>query len=110
MPENDEVWAALSTVIHPTFGLSLVTLQMVRAVNADGNSVAVDLVMDCSVCASREAVLGQVHGKLRELVPASGQITVMIAPEKWSPPWEDYWMTSGIDSAQPFDDKNQKDV
>lgn len=110
MPESDDVWAALSTVIHPTFGLSLVTLQMVKAVNVDGDSVTVELVMDCSVCASREAILGQVHRNLRDLVSAPRRLIVTLAAETWSPPWEDYWMTSGIDPARPIDDENQKDT
>lgn len=106
MLESDDVWEALRTVVHPTFGLSLVTLQMVKAVHVGGESVTVELVMDCSVCANREIILGQVHRKLRELVPAPNGVTVALAPEIWSPPWEGYWFTSGMGSSEPIDEDN----
>lgn len=109
MPERREVLAALGTVIHPTYGLSLVTLQMVSAVEIEGDSISVQLLLDCSVCASREAILGQVHRKLGRLLSDTGHLAVSLAPQAWSPPWEDYWFTSGMDAAGPIDDDNDKD-
>lgn len=96
MVGSDEVWAVLGTVIHPTFGLSLVTLEMVKAVRVNGDAVTVELLLDCPGCPGAEAALAQVSRKLRALDPAPGQVTVSLAAEKWSPPWECYWLTSGI--------------
>lgn len=101
MPETRDVWTALETVIHPTYGLSLVTLQMVNAVTVDGDAISVELVLDCTVCASREAILEQVHRKLAALLPETGRLAVSLAPQTWSPPWEDYWFTSGMDTDDP---------
>lgn len=109
MPEERDVLAALGTVVHPAYGLSLLTLQMVNAVEIDGDTISVDLMLDCSVCASREAILGQVHRKLGRLLPDTGHLAVSLAPQAWSPPWEDYWFTSGIDPAGPLIDDNEKD-
>jgi metal-sulfur cluster biosynthetic enzyme len=90
---SDDVRAVLSTVIHPTFGLSLVTLQMIKAVQVNRNEITVELVMDCPGCPAAEAALAQVSQKLQALHPAPGRVTVSLALEKWSPPWEAYWFT-----------------
>jgi ATP-binding protein involved in chromosome partitioning len=97
MVKRDAVWTALGSVIHPTFGLSLVTLEMVKDVRVDGDAVTVELRLDCPGCPGAEAALAQVSRKLRALNPAPGLVTVSLAAEKWSPPWEGYWFTSGID-------------
>lgn len=110
MVERDEVWAALRSVIHPTFGLSLVTLKMVTAVQIDEEAVTVELVMDCPGCPSGEAVLAEVNDRLRALAPGPGRVTVTLAPERWSPPWEGYWFTSAMDSTEPIDRNNEKDT
>ena len=107
MPDKQEVWAALSTVIHPTYGLSLVTLQMVNAVEIDGDTVSVELLLDCSICASREAILGQVHRKLAGLVPDNGHLTVTLASQAWSPPWETHWFLSGMPTPGATDENDE---
>jgi metal-sulfur cluster biosynthetic enzyme len=50
-----EVRAALDQVTHPTFGLSLIALNMVRAVRMSAERIEVDLVMRvaCPGCAAR---------------------------------------------------------
>lgn len=83
----------MSAVVHPTFGLSPVTLEMVKTVRVDTDSITVELVLGCPGCPSGEAVLAQVNRKLRDLLPPSGRVTVTLVPEKWSPPWEGYWFT-----------------
>jgi metal-sulfur cluster biosynthetic enzyme len=93
MVSSDEVWAVLNTVIHPTFGLSLVTLQMVKAVQVNRSKVTVELVMDCPGCPGAEAALAQVSQKLQALDPPPERVTVSLVLEKWSPPWEAYWFT-----------------
>lgn len=98
------MWAALGTVIHPTYGLSLVTLEMVQGVEVGGDAVTVELALDCSICASREAILSQVHRKLGALVPASGRLAVTLAPQPWSPPWETHWFLSGMPAPGEPDD------
>jgi metal-sulfur cluster biosynthetic enzyme len=55
MPTEAEVRAALDEVIHPSFGLSLIALGMVRAVRVYDRVIEVDLVMNCP--AARQAKL-----------------------------------------------------
>jgi len=101
VPDRDEVWTALRSAIHPTFGLSLVTLRMVKNVRVDDGTVTVELVMDCPGSPGGEAALAQVSRKLRAICPPPGQVIVRLLPEKWASPWDGFWFTSGIGEVSP---------
>jgi metal-sulfur cluster biosynthetic enzyme len=51
-----EIRAALDEVIHPSFGLSITALEMVRAVHLDPASITIDFVMNCPGCPAGEVV------------------------------------------------------
>jgi len=88
MPTEAEVQAALDSIIHPTFGLSLGVLQMVRAIRITADRLEVDLVMNCPGCPAGEATLAKVHQALRALDRSGGsRVVVRLRPEIWTPPF-----------------------
>ncbi|MBP7691390.1 MAG: iron-sulfur cluster assembly protein [Anaerolineales bacterium] len=77
----------LGTVIHPSFGLSLVALDMVRAIRIEAGQVEVDLVMNCPGCPGAEAALALARTKLKAI--AGGRVVrLQLLPQLWTPPWE----------------------
>lgn len=89
MPTEAEIQAALKTIIHPTYGMSLSALQMVRAVRLAPARIEVDMVMNCPGCPAGEATLAQARHALQALFPAGGgQVSIQLLPEVWRPPWE----------------------
>ena len=86
MPTEAEVRAALAEVIHPSFGMSLIALNMVRAVRVSGNLIEIDLVMNCPGCPAGEVVLAQAR---RSLAGLNGHaVKLNLLPHAWSPPWK----------------------
>ncbi len=81
-----DVRAALDRVIHPTFGMSLIALNMVRAVRMSADRIEVDLVMNCPGCPAGELTLVQVRQNLVAL--NSGDVRLNLLPQIWTPPWE----------------------
>jgi len=78
------VYAALSNVIHPAFGLSLIDLDMVRAVRVSVRGIEVDLVMNCAGCASPTVALARARQALQEL--HAGEVRLRLLPQAWTPP------------------------
>lgn len=85
-----EVRTVLAEVIHPTFGMNLLTLGMVRSIRISQSSIELELVMNCSGCPAGEAVLARVRDKLSK-INGSDRIKVLLLPEVWIPPWEYSW-------------------
>ncbi len=86
MPTEAEIYAALDEVIHPSFGMSLIALNMVRAVRVSGTAIEVDLVMNCPGCPAGEVVLAQARQNLEALL--IGTVRLNLLPAIWTPPWE----------------------
>ena len=86
MVTEAEVRAALDRVIHPTFGLSLIALNMVRAVRVSADRIEVDLVMNCPGCPAGEVALAQARQNLAAL--NGGAVKLNLLPQMWVPPWE----------------------
>jgi metal-sulfur cluster biosynthetic enzyme len=86
MPTEVEIRAALDKVIHPSFGMSLIALNMVRAIRTCGTVIEVDLVMNCPGCPAGEVVLAQAHQNLEALT--GGDVWLNLLPVVWTPPWE----------------------
>ena len=86
MVTEAEVRAALDQVIHPTFGMSLTALNMVRAVSVTAAAVEVDLVMNCPGCPAGEVTLTQARRRLEAL--NSSRVRLNLLPQVWTPPWE----------------------
>ncbi len=89
MPTEAEVRAALGAVIHPTYGMSLIALQMVQAIRLSANCIEVDMVMNCPGCPAGEATLAKAQQVLQALFPANtGRVTIQLLPRVWRPPWQ----------------------
>ena len=86
MVTEAEVRTALDRVVHPTFGLSLIALNMVRAVRVSDNSIEVDLVMNCPGCPAGEVALASARQALQAFDPRAVRLTIL--PQVWIPPWE----------------------
>lgn len=84
-----EVRAALGTVIHPTYGMSLVTLQMVKGIRLSPDRIEVDLVLNCPGCPAGQAVLARAQQVLQAFfAPGDGRIIIRLLPQVWQPPWQ----------------------
>jgi len=81
-----EVRALLDGVSHPSFGLLLVALNIVRAVCVSDNAIEVDLVMNCPGCLVGEVVLAAARQTLQSLNSRAIRLTIL--PQVWVPPWE----------------------
>ncbi|MFO7661407.1 MAG: iron-sulfur cluster assembly protein [Chloroflexota bacterium] len=87
MPTESEVRAALSRVIHPSYGLSLVGLGMVRDIAIDNAGIFVSLVMNCAGCPAGQLALGLAWRAIEALLPPGKcQANVRLLPEVWEPP------------------------
>ncbi len=80
-----EVRAALDEVIHPSFGMSIIALDMVRAIRVTAATIEVDLVMNCPGCPASEMALAQARQRLEVL--NSGRPQLSLLPQVWTPPW-----------------------
>ena len=88
MVTEADVRAALDRVTHPTFGVSLIALNMVRAVRVSADRIEVDLVMRgaCPGCPAGEVALAQARQDLTAL--NGGEVRLNLLPQMWTPPWE----------------------
>ena len=86
MVTEADVRAVLDEVIHPSFGMSLIALDMVRAVRLVDDRIEVDLVMNCPGCPAGEVALA----RARQTLTASqvGAVRLNLLPDLWTPPWE----------------------
>jgi metal-sulfur cluster biosynthetic enzyme len=86
MPTEVEICAALGEVTHPSFGMSLIALNMVRAVRVSDDAIEVDLVMNCPGCPAGEVALSQARQALTAF--QVGVVRLNLLPDVWNPPWE----------------------
>ncbi len=88
MTNEKEVMTALDTVIHPSYGMSLVALQMIRSVAVNDQGVQVEMVMNCPGCAAGKVTMGHAHRVLRPLLGSKQEeVTIVLRPEVWQAPW-----------------------
>jgi metal-sulfur cluster biosynthetic enzyme len=86
MVTEADVRTVLDEVIHPSFGVSLTALNMVRAVRVSDDLIEVDLVMNCPGCPAGEVTLAQARKNLAAL--QGGEVRLSLLPQVWTPPWE----------------------
>jgi metal-sulfur cluster biosynthetic enzyme len=86
MVTEADVRAVLDGVIHPSFGMSLIALEMVRAVRVSADRIEVDLVMNCPGCPAGEVTLAQARKNVIAL--SGGDVRLNLLPQYWTPPWE----------------------
>ena len=66
--------------------MSLIALNMVRAVRVSEDAVEVDLVMNCPGCPAGKVTLAQVRRNLIAL--NGGDVRLNLLPQVWTPPWK----------------------
>jgi metal-sulfur cluster biosynthetic enzyme len=86
MVTEAEVRTVLDEVIHPSFGMSLIALDMVRAVRVSDSAIEVDLVMNCPGCPAGEVTLALARQKIE--AACGGAVRLNLLPQYWTPPWE----------------------
>lgn len=86
MVTETDVRTVLDEVIHPSFGMSLIALDMVRAVRVSDSAIEVDLVMNCPGCPAGEVTLALARQKIEAL--CGGAVRLNLLPQDWTPPWE----------------------
>ncbi len=86
MVTEADVRTVLDEVIHPSFGMSLIALDMVRAVRVSDGKIEVDLVMNCPGCPAGEVALTRARQNLTAL--DGGDVRLNLLPQVWTPPWE----------------------
>ncbi len=86
MVTEADVRAALDEVIHPSFGMSLIALEMVRAVHIEPSAITIDLVMNCPGCPAGEIALASARHKIERMQVGAVQLNLL--PAGWTPPWE----------------------
>ncbi len=92
MVTEEDVRSALEGVIYPSFGLSVVALQMVRDLRISQAGVEVDLVVNCPGCPAGEATLAKVRRTLQSLQSHDGgEVRIQLLSEVWTPPWEAFF-------------------
>ena len=86
MVTEADVRAGLDEVIHPSFGMSLIALGMVRAVRVTAEVIEVDLVMNCPGCPAGGVALAQACHSIARLNGYTVKLNLL--PQVWIPPWE----------------------
>ena len=86
MLTESDVRAVLDDVIHPSFGLSLVALGMVHAMQVSPDTIGVDLIMNCPGCPAGEAVLALAAKRLKALDGVQ-TVKLSVLPKVWRAPW-----------------------
>jgi metal-sulfur cluster biosynthetic enzyme len=81
---NDDILAALKTVIDPELGINIVDLGLVyrAAHNADGIDIA--LTMTTPSCPLGEMITEEIKLALRDRFPDAPDVRVELV---WDPPW-----------------------
>ena len=87
MVTEAQVYAVLGDVVHPSFGMSLVELGMVRAVRVEPHSIQVDLVMNCAGCPGPQAAIERAFHAVQTL-DAHASVQISLIPGVWRPPWD----------------------
>ncbi len=89
MPTEADIRAALAEVIHPTYGMSLVTLQMVQAVRIASDHIEEDMVMNCPGCPAGKIALAKAKEEIESLCsPGELRVVISLLPKVWNPPWQ----------------------
>jgi metal-sulfur cluster biosynthetic enzyme len=89
MVTEAQVYGVLNEMIHPSFGMSLKVLEMVRAVRVLQSRIEIDLVMNCPGCPAGQAVLDNVRRALHALDQETA-VRLNVLPEVWHPPWGEW--------------------
>lgn len=81
---NDEILAALKTVIDPELGINIVDLGLIYRAARTANGIDVELTMTTPACPLGEMMTDEIKLVLRDRFPDLPDVRVEIV---WDPPW-----------------------
>ena len=81
---NDEVLAALKTVIDPELGINIVDLGLVYRTAHNANGIDIALTMTTPACPLGEMMSEEIKLVLRDRFPDTPDVRVELV---WDPPW-----------------------
>jgi len=90
MPTEQEVMGALSNVMDPELGSSIVELGMVRSVQVQGGLVEIELVLTVPGCPLADWIVGRAH-RVVMTMPGVERVEIRLLDEPWQPPDSDDW-------------------
>ena len=106
MPTEEEVRAALHSVIDPEVGMNIVDLGLVYGVNVAGDKLQVDLTMTTPACPMGEMILDDARRALKALAPDCAEIEINLV---WEPPWNASMMTAHARQHFGWDEQSKQD-
>ena len=81
---NDDILAALKTVIDPELGINVVDLGLIYRAARTANGIDIELTMTTPACPLGEMMTDEIKLVLRERFPDLPDVRVEIV---WDPPW-----------------------
>ena len=81
---NDDILAALKTVIDPELGVNIVDLGLIYRAARTANGIDVELTMTAPACPLGEMMTDEIKLVLRDRFPDLPDVRVEIV---WDPPW-----------------------
>ena len=81
---NDDILAALKTVIDPELGVNIVDLGLIYRAARTANGIDVELTMTTPACPLGEMITEEIKLVLRDRFPDLPDVRVEIV---WDPPW-----------------------
>ena len=81
---NDDILAALKTVIDPELGINIVDLGLVYHAARTANGIVIELTMTTPACPLGEMMTEEIKLVLRDRFPELPDLRVEIV---WDPPW-----------------------
>ena len=81
---NDDILAALKTVIDPELGINIVDLGLVYHTARTANGIDIELTMTTPACPLGEMMTEEIKMVLRDRFPDTPDVRVELV---WDPPW-----------------------
>ena len=81
---NDDILAALKTVIDPELGINIVDLGLVYHAERNASGIDIAVTMTTPACPLGEMMSEEIQRVLRERFPEEPDVRVDIV---WDPPW-----------------------
>jgi metal-sulfur cluster biosynthetic enzyme len=89
---NEDILAALKTVIDPELGINIVDLGLVYKAVRNANGIDVALTMTTPACPLGEMMTEEIKLALRNRFPGTPDVRVELV---WDPPWSPELMSEG---------------
>ena len=90
---NDDILAALKTVIDPELGINIVDLGLVYHASRTANGINIELTMTTPACPLGEMMTEEIKLVLRDRFPELPDLRVEIV---WDPPWSPELMSEEL--------------